>query len=54
VNDILISKAEGFFEKGIPIVIDGNFYWKSQIEYLTKRLRIKGYIFTLNVPLEVV
>ena len=39
--------------KGISIVFDGNFYWKSQIEDLINRLNFPHYVFTLKAPLKV-
>ncbi|MBN1779335.1 MAG: AAA family ATPase [Candidatus Buchananbacteria bacterium] len=33
-------------------VLDGNFYFKEQIDDLVKNLLAKGFIFTLKAPLE--
>ena len=52
-NQILLPKIKDYLNKGIPVIIDGNFYWKSQIEDLIKNLNFKAYIFTLKAPLEV-
>ena len=40
-------------KNGIRIVFDGNFYWKSQIDDLIKRLDFPHHIFTLKAPLKV-
>ena len=52
-NDIVIPKAKANLQKGTPIVFDGNFYWKSQIDDLIKRLNFPHHVFTLKAPLEV-
>jgi predicted kinase len=38
---------------GTPVIFDGNFYWKTQIQDLARRLRATHYIFTLKAPLRV-
>lgn len=54
VNGISAAEAKRLLERGTPVIFDGNFYWKSQIKDLTKRLKdYRGFIFTLKVPLEV-
>ncbi len=53
VNGIVAPKAEKLLSSGIPVVFDGNFYWKSQIDDLIKRLDFPHYVFTLQVPLEI-
>jgi len=40
-------------DSGKPVVFDGNFYWKSQIDDLIKRLDFPHYVFTLKAPLSV-
>ena len=52
-NEIVAAKAKQALEKGKPVVCDGNFYWRSQIEDLVQRLDFPHYIFTLKTPLEV-
>ena len=52
-NEIIAPKAGIFLQKGTPIVFDGNFYWKSQIDDLIKRLDFPHHVFTLRAPLEV-
>lgn len=52
-NEIIAPKAKKILKSGKPVVIDGNFYWKSQINDLISRLEFPHYIFTLKAPLEV-
>ena len=52
-NEIISPQAKDILNKGISIVFDGNFYWKSQIEDLISRLNFQHYVFTLKAPLEV-
>lgn len=52
-NEIIASKAEKTLQSGVPVVFDGNFYWKSQIDDLIKRLNFPNYVFTLKAPLNV-
>ena len=52
-NEIIAPKAGIFLQKGTPIVFDGNFYLKSQIDDLIKRLDFPHHVFTLRAPLEV-
>ncbi|MFH0700824.1 MAG: AAA family ATPase [Candidatus Woesearchaeota archaeon] len=53
VNEIIAPKAISFLKKGKPVIFDGNFYWKSQIEDLIKRINYPHFIFTLRAPLKV-
>ncbi|MBW3023019.1 AAA family ATPase [Candidatus Woesearchaeota archaeon] len=52
-NEILAEKSIKFLNSETPVVFDGNFYWKSQIEDLISRLKFKNSVFTLKAPLEV-
>jgi predicted kinase len=52
-NEIIAPKAKKILDTGTPIVFDGNFYWKSQITDLEKRLDRPHFIFTLQAPLSV-
>ncbi|HLD79258.1 MAG TPA: ATP-binding protein [Candidatus Nanoarchaeia archaeon] len=52
-NEIVALKAKKLLVKGTPIIFDGNFYWKSQVDDLIKRLNFPHYVFTLKAPLEV-
>ncbi len=53
VNEIVVPRAKKFLDKDTPVIFDGNFYWKSQIEDLINRLDFPHYVFTLKAPLEV-
>jgi predicted kinase len=52
-NVALERKARPLLAKGIPVVFDGCFYWKSQIRDLEARLPFPHATFTLKVPLRV-
>lgn len=52
-NTIIMLTAKKKLRQGIPVVFDGNFYWKSQIEDLIRRLDFPHHIFTLKAPLKV-
>lgn len=52
-NEIISAQAKDFLEKGKRVVFDGNFYWRSQVDDLIKRLDFPGYVFALKAPLEV-
>lgn len=53
VNEILAPQANKLLNDGTPVIFDGNFYWKSQIEDLIQRLGFPHYVFTLQAPFEV-
>ena len=52
-NEIIAPKAKKLLDKGVPVVFDGNFYWRSQVDDLIARLDFPHYVFTLKAPLEV-
>ncbi len=52
-NEVLFPEAKKFLNKNKPVIFDGNFYWKSHIEDLIKKLNVPYYIFTLHAPLEI-
>ncbi len=53
-NEIAVEMVKGKLEDGKPVVFDGNFYWKSAIQDLERKLAdYKGYVFTLRAPLDV-
>ncbi len=53
-NDIIIPEIKKLLSQDRIVVIDGNFYWKSQIKDTIKRLRnYRHFVFTLKVPVEV-
>lgn len=47
VNNMITAEAREYLERKIPVIFDGNFYWKSVIEDLVKQLNYPYYIFTL-------
>ncbi|MBT3349533.1 AAA family ATPase [bacterium] len=51
-NEITHDTAEKSLKSGTPVIFDGNFYWKSQIENLVQTLPFPHFIFTLKVPLK--
>ncbi len=53
VNEIIVPEAKKFLESGVPVIFDGNFYWKSQIDDLISKLKFPYVVFTLLVPLEI-
>lgn len=52
-NEIITPKAKKKLANGISVIFDGNFYWKSQIDDLIKRLEFPHFVFTLKAPLKV-
>lgn len=52
-NEIAVERAQIFLDKNTKVLFDGNFYWKSQLEDLMKKLQCTFYIFTLKAPLHV-
>lgn len=52
-NGFAAEIATGLLESGKPVVFDGNFYWRLQIEDLIERLAYPHYVFTLKASLEV-
>lgn len=51
-NEIMITKAKPVLNRNKTVIIEGNFYWKSQIKNLTQRLGFPHYVFTLKAPLK--
>jgi thymidylate kinase len=52
-NVVAAERARERLTRGLPVVVDGNFYWKDVIDDLLERLPFPHRIFTLKVPLEV-
>jgi predicted kinase len=52
-NEIIAPQAQKILDSGKPVIFDGNFYWKSQVDDLISRLDFPHYVFTLKAPLEV-
>lgn len=51
-NSTLIPIVEKQLKKGKPVVIEGNFYRKKQIDDLLTKLKNPHFVFTLTLPLE--
>ena len=52
-NKVAAKRARTVFAGGSPVVFDGCFYWKTQIEDLEKRLPFPHGVFTLKAPVSV-
>lgn len=52
-NTLAIQEVESLLTQGTPVIFDGNFYWKSQVDDLLARLTYPHHVFTLKAPLEV-
>jgi predicted kinase len=52
-NSIAVTRAGRLLRRGRPVIIDGNCYWKTQVEDLIARLDFPHCVFTLEAPLEV-
>lgn len=53
VNVIVARQATTRLKQRTPVVLDGNFYWKTQIKDLERRLPYPHFVFTLKAPLNV-
>jgi len=53
VNEVVARSARRLLKKGSSVILDGNFYWKTQIRDLVKRLDHRHFVFTLTAPLSV-
>ncbi len=52
-NEIAASESLKQLKKGVPVIIDGNFYYKSAILSLERLLKeFKGVVITLSVSIE--
>ena len=52
-NRVAVGRSLPILSRGVPMVLDGNFYWRSVIEDLQERLSFPHSVFTLKVPLTV-
>lgn len=52
-NQFAADRAIASLAKGRPVIFDGNFYWREQIDDLLERLAYPHYAFTLEAPLSV-
>jgi predicted kinase len=50
-NEFAEERARRFLDADRPVVIEGNFYWKEQLEDLTRRLAYPHGVFTLKAPM---
>ncbi len=51
-NEVIVPKAKSILKLNKPVIFDGNFYWKSQIDDLISKLDYPHYVFTLKAPLK--
>jgi len=52
-NELACTGAIPLLQQGTPVVFDGNFYWKSQVDDLIERVDFPHSVFTLRAPLSV-
>jgi len=52
-NDFICEIAKPLLDANKPLVIDGNFYWQSQLDDLAKKLPNPHAIFTIDAPLDI-
>lgn len=52
-NVVVARRAGRVLKRGSNVILDGNFYWKTQIRDLEKRLDQPHFVFTLHAPLRV-
>jgi len=51
-SELAAGRAKTFLDQGTPVIFDGNFYWRSQVQDLIARLKFPHHVFTLKAPLE--
>ncbi len=51
-NELVVPRAQSLLTQGIPVIFDGKFYWKSQVDDLIKRLDFSHYVFNLKSSLD--
>lgn len=52
-NELAAERAGPILDQGRPVVVDGNFYWRSVIEDLERRLATPHVVVSLQAPLAV-
>jgi predicted kinase len=52
-NDVAAARARSTLTRGVPVLFDGNFYWRNVIDDLIRRLPYPHRSFTLTAPLGV-
>ena len=53
VNDLIVEEVKEWLSKDVPVVVDGNFYHRGQLDDLVERVGGESLVFTLMAPLEV-
>lgn len=51
-NKIAIKASKKFLQENKPIIFEGNFYWKSQIDDLISYFEFPYFVFTLKASLK--
>ncbi len=51
-NEIVAPRAQSLLIQGTPVIFDGKFYWKSQLDDLISRLDFPHYVFNLKASLD--
>lgn len=51
-NAFVVERALPTLSSGLPVVVDGNFYWESQVSDLCGRIPYPSFVFTLQAPLK--
>jgi predicted kinase len=52
-NRVAAERAAPLLARGRPVILEGNFYWRSALEDLEARLPFPHRVLTFAVPLEV-
>ena len=52
-NRVAARRARDALARGTPVVIDGCFYWKTQLRDLERRLPFAHTVITLRAPLSI-
>jgi predicted kinase len=52
-NDFAIAEARPVLGRGTPVIFDGNFYHRTSIDDLARRLDFPHAVFTLKAPVAV-
>jgi predicted kinase len=50
-NELAARLARTALRRGTPAVVDGNFYYRRQVDDLARRLRVPWLVFSLHAPL---
>lgn len=52
-NGLVLPEIRAALEGGRPVIIDGCFYHKEQIDHFIQNIQAPSFVFTLKAPLEV-